>query len=420
MKGVVLVVDNNQAFRETCMALLNEQGYETRAASSPEAARHELTQDSIDLAVIDVRLEDDYNPNDRSGIELAKDKKFRDVPKIILTAYPVSHENASEVLGIPLDGLPVALYIFDKKDIQRMSNSIPELLDIWRRWHGGETQPIPVPLPSDQQEALISGPQRDSRLPFAFVEAANAVARSIARLAVPRIFDGQQQNEWGLGTGWLIAPNLLITNHHVIECRDCQLPPWGSGEAPATLTDFRLQAEQVVARFDFYREQDLIAKPFLECHGARLLASSKQLDYALLELVETDKIADRQPLRLVHRQPALVRGSRLNIVQHPQGGPLQYAIRNNFFVQLGATNDFVRYQTDTERGASGSPVCDDRWQVLALHHASIPALATQIPQEVIDGQPVTVKILNEAIAIHSILANLAQPIRERILTAQRP
>lgn len=293
-------------------------------------------------------------------------------------------------------------------DIAETLNSLKRTL---AEFYGDEAQPTPTPLPPGEEEALIFGPQRDTRLPFAFVEGARTVARSIARLAAPRIFNGQQQDGLGFGTGWLIAPGLLITNHHVIECRSAD-------ESSATPTDFRLQAEQVMARFDFYREQDLIAEPRLECRGAHLLASNEQLDYALLELIEADKIADREPLILAQGQPVLTRGNRLNIVQHPGGGALQYAIRNNFFVQMGSTNDFIRYQTDTEPGASGSPVCDDDWQVLALHHASTPVSQAQVPQEVIDGLPVMTTILNEAIAIHSILADLPQPIRQRIVAAQ--
>ena len=58
----------------------------------------------------------------------------------------------------------------------------------------------------------------------------------------------------------------------------------------------------------------------------------------------------------------------------------------NFFVRTVNTH-FIRYQTDTEEGASGSPVCNDHWEVVALHHAHGPTLAEQVPQEVIAGNP---------------------------------
>ena len=105
----------------------------------------------------------------------------------------------------------------------------------------------------------------------------------------------------------------------------------------------------------------------------------------------------------------------MNLVQHSRGGALQFAIRNNFFVRPGDTPEFIRYQTDTEPGASGSPVCNDTWQVVGLHHASTPVPKEQVPQEVIDGQPVTVTVLNEAIEIHSVLNNLPADVKQRIL-----
>ncbi|MER5327117.1 trypsin-like serine peptidase [Streptosporangium roseum] len=34
---------------------------------------------------------------------------------------------------------------------------------------------------------------------------------------------------------------------------------------------------------------------------------------------------------------------------------------------------FPHYQTDTEPGSSGSPVFNDQWEIVALHHAGVPA-----------------------------------------------
>jgi len=259
-------------------------------------------------------------------------------------------------------------------------------------------------------EALVFGRQRDSRLAFSFAEGAVRTARSVARLTVPRIFDGVQQPGVGYGTGWLIAPGVVITNHHVIDNRDIRM-----GEAPATSQDFKAQAEAVEAWFDYYQE---IGGAPTKCSGAQLLVSNKQLDYAVIQLAEASKVADRAALPIITQSPKLVRGTRMNLVQHSRGGALQYAIRNNFFVRLGDAPQFIRYQTDTEPGASGSPVCNDTWQVVGLHHASTEVPREQVPQEVIDGQPVTVTVLNEAIAIHSVLNDLPPEVRQMIPAAQ--
>jgi len=58
----------------------------------------------------------------------------------------------------------------------------------------------------------------------------------------------------------------------------------------------------------------------------------------------------------------------VNIIQHPGGQPKQIAIRNNLAAALQAGD--LAYYTDTKAGSSGSPVCNDGWQVLALHKAS--------------------------------------------------
>ena len=187
------------------------------------------------------------------------------------------------------------------------------------------------------------------------------------------------------------------------------------GEPDAAPADFQAQAEQVEAWFDHTQE---IGGTPLKCIGARLLDSDKTLDYAIIELTEASKVADRPPLRLIRQAPALARGSRMNLVQHAKGGPLQYAIRNNFFVRTGETPDSLLYQTDTEQGASGSPVCDDRWQVVGLHRASREVASETVPQEVIGGQPVEVKMLNEATVIHAVLSHMPNDLRARIWQQQ--
>jgi len=60
--------------------------------------------------------------------------------------------------------------------------------------------------------------------------------------------------------------------------------------------------------------------------GATLLADDQTLEYAIIELKESAKVADRAPLRLVEKPPPLTRGARLNIVQHSGGGPQRFGL----------------------------------------------------------------------------------------------
>lgn len=289
-----------------------------------------------------------------------------------------------------------------------IAEELQEVRSLLAGHYGGDVQPEPA---AANFEALIFGATRDARVDFAFVERAHGVARSIARLTVPRLFGGAPDGQVVYGTGWIIAPGVLMTNHHVIDARDRRPKPAGLGEQHAAESDFRAQAERATADFDYYREAD--GAP-IECRCARLLASSRELDYAVVELEQPAKVDDRHPFRMVPARPSLKRGARLNIVQHPKGGPLRFAIRNNFFVRTDERPAMMLYQTDTEPGASGSPVCNDDWQVVALHHASVRVPPELVPQEAIDGDLQTVTLLNEAIPIHEILDDLPPELRQRI------
>ena len=163
-----------------------------------------------------------------------------------------------------------------------------------------------------------------------------------------------------LGTGWLIGPNHVITNHHVIDARS-------PGEADAGVADFRLQALGATVEFDY----DDLALPTVEYGVAELVANDRRLDFAVLKLAPGGPPLDRKPLPLVGAPIVLDPKQVLpvNIIQHPGGETKQIAIRNNAVAQIDGID--LAYFTDTNGGSSGSPVCNDRWQVLALHKAAV-------------------------------------------------
>ena len=206
----------------------------------------------------------------------------------------------------------------------------------------------------------------------------------------------------------MIAPGLLMTNHHVIEARDIPF------ETAASDSDFRAQAKTAEVWFGYHDDET----EHRDYAGWELVHAGRALDYALLR--STGPIGAGQPLsdwgflRVASDLPELTKGFRLNIIQHPQGGPKRIAIRSNFYFDRYSTitePDRLRYLTDTEPGSSGSPVFDDGWRVLALHHAAVP-----VPKEIYRGE--VIKYNNQGVCIAAILKGLPAPIYGEVAAAQ--
>jgi endonuclease G len=77
--------------------------------------------------------------------------------------------------------------------------------------------------------------------------------------------------------------------------------------------------------------------------------------------------------RLIESEGKAIIGDFVTIVQHPRGAKKQIALRENRIVDV--PERFLHYSADTEPGSSGSPVFNDQWEIVALHHASVRAPA---------------------------------------------
>ncbi len=70
---------------------------------------------------------------------------------------------------------------------------------------------------------------------------------------------------------------------------------------------------------------------------------------------------------LVLKPVVVERDQRVNIIQHPGGGPKKISLQNNFVAY--ADRSVIQYYTSTEPGSSGSPVFNDDFEVVAIHHS---------------------------------------------------
>lgn len=209
---------------------------------------------------------------------------------------------------------------------------------------------------------------QDDLLPYGWLTGATAVGHSIARLTVPRHESGfpvltpaSSAPMVYRGTGWLLGQRYVITNHHVINARS-------EGEPNAVEADLRYQAANTVVQFDYDSEGVDGSQVTVEALAAwSPWNNSPILDFAILKLKEPP--AGRRPLTLAPAalQEAGKQGLPVNIIQHPGGNAKMIGIRNNLVSRLDDWQ--LSYYTDTMQGSSGSPVCNDRWQVVALHRA---------------------------------------------------
>jgi len=86
-KATILFADNDVDFLKTRSEFLEREGYLVVPATSPTEAWRKLKTGGIDLAIVDVRLVNDDDEKDTSGLTLAKEVAHS-VPKIILTGFP--------------------------------------------------------------------------------------------------------------------------------------------------------------------------------------------------------------------------------------------------------------------------------------------------------------------------------------------
>lgn len=162
------------------------------------------------------------------------------------------------------------------------------------------------------------------------------------------------------GTGVLIAPDLVLTNYHVLSLKD-------NADLNAIAQSAQFEFGCVTPRFGEIRQTQILRAS--DSQPVVSFSPIKQLDYVLLRLkvesnfsihpVPFNPFADLQP-----RSP-------LNILQHPEGNKLKVSLSNNGVVKTKAAQGLVLYVNTTKRGSSGSPCFDEDWNLVALHHKEL-------------------------------------------------
>lgn len=149
----------------------------------------------------------------------------------------------------------------------------------------------------------------------------------------------------GAGTGFMISSDLLMTNNHVIASQE---------EAEKTEYTFNYQLDSNGKECSIQTAQSLPGGAFY---------TNSELDYTVVSLKHLPSFGS--PLILKSKQ--IRRDDRLAIIQHPGGHLKKISMQNNFVAYADA--NIVQYTTSTLPGSSGSPVFDDEFKVVAIHHS---------------------------------------------------
>ncbi|MEM7124841.1 MAG: trypsin-like peptidase domain-containing protein [Chloroflexota bacterium] len=233
-------------------------------------------------------------------------------------------------------------------------------------WRGQDT-------PQTVLEKIIG---ENTLRPIAFLAQGMLVSRSVSYIGI-----NSGRGSWS-GTGFLITPDLLITNHHVIPQMEL--------------------VEHAIFRFNyeenFRGEAQTVHEYRAKLDG--LFHASEELDYAIVE-IEGEPGNEWAWLPL--QSSNIGKGDRVNIIQHPSGRPKHISLQNNFVEVVGG--NVVQYITSTMPGSSGSPVFNDHWEVVAIHRAGGYLREPNSRQRY---------FRNEGIVTGKILKDLPENIRERL------
>lgn len=221
----------------------------------------------------------------------------------------------------------------------------------------------------------------------------------------------------GWGSGFLISNSLFMTNNHVIPnkafCDDVNMQfmyqdnydtePAISSEffetnensffhtnASLDYTIVRLKRKPYIFKkaVGFYKLGEDMVHP--ACPAKHEYADSEQIEE--LKYLN-DFITKKQPISafdtarifqifgytpgskygFIPLRPTVTYpvGLKLNVIQHPRGRKKEVVVQQNELHEVHI--NVIYYFSDTDYGSSGSPVFNNTWDLMALHHARKPS-----------------------------------------------
>lgn len=198
---------------------------------------------------------------------------------------------------------------------------------------------VPTPEGKHLDEKLERLINTNDFLPASFLNEGAKKANAIGRIST----------KTSLGTGFLIAPNIIMTNNHVLKSKDVARESFiefnfetGVDGMPLTSESFSLDPDSI-----------FITHPGLDFTVVRTIGNPGE-KYGWTPLL-------RDPY-------TITRHERVYIIQHPEGRRKEIGIHDNKVTRI--LQHELRYTTDTQPGSSGSPCFNKDWELVGLHHSA--------------------------------------------------
>lgn len=252
--------------------------------------------------------------------------------------------------------------VINKKVLEKQKQQIEkEALNRFLAYSEG-TQSVPddrlmlrsrkAALRKDDAIALERILGKSDLFPIAYLQTGLTVGKAVCRISIR----DNRGAVIGYGTGFLVSPGVIMTNNHV-------LPSPGV-------------AFTSVAEFNYQEDENFMPCPVysIRLDPEKLFITNKELDFTLLAVKENEpekkSMEEFGFLKLPSQTAGIIKGEYVSIIQHPGGKPKSVTLRENKVSNM--QDAFIHYLTDTEPGSSGSPVFNDQWELVALHHSGVP------------------------------------------------